>query len=212
MAYDEDHRSDRERSGRRESDPNRSPSGDWRGRMQGGSPAHRGRDYYADEGRYRGSQRVSPGGEYLYRSQNLRTESYTDQGYGENRGHSDWRTEDRLYDQGGDTPQEFGSSSYGADSQHRGRGPRGYRRSDTRIHEDVCEALTEDPRLDASSLEVSVSECEVTLTGTVSSRDDKRLAEDLAEAVSGVRDVHNQLRVTIGQPGNERAASPSARH
>ena len=33
---------------------------------------------------------------------------------------------------------------------HRGRGPKGYRRSDERIREDVCERLTEDPFIDAS--------------------------------------------------------------
>src|SRR4030095_1968319 len=37
---------------------------------------------------------------------------------------------------------------------------------------------------------------EVTLTGTVNTRDDKRLAEDIAESVSGVSNVENRLRVT----------------
>jgi hypothetical protein len=46
---------------------------------------------------------------------------------------------------------------------------------------------------------VRVSNAEVTLTGTVRDRQDKRLAEDLAEPVSGVREVHNQLRVGQGQ-------------
>jgi hypothetical protein len=35
----------------------------------------------------------------------------------------------------------------------------------------------------------------VTLTGKVKNRDEKRRAEDIVEACSGVRDVHNQLRV-----------------
>jgi hypothetical protein len=49
---------------------------------------------------------------------------------------------------------------------HRGRGPKNYSRSDTRIEEDVHERLMHDP-LDASGIEVSVKDGEVTLTGTV---------------------------------------------
>jgi hypothetical protein len=76
-----------------------------------------------------------------------------------------------------------------------GRGPKGYQRSDERIREEVSERLTDDDRIDASGIEVAVTTGEVTLTGTVESRRMKRLAEDLAESVRGVRDVHNQLRV-----------------
>jgi hypothetical protein len=78
---------------------------------------------------------------------------------------------------------------------HRGRGPKGYQRSDTRIMEDINDRLTDDPHLDASEIEVSVKGREVTLTGTVNSRFEKRHAEDLAEAVSGVSHVQNNLRV-----------------
>jgi hypothetical protein len=106
---------------------------------------------------------------------------------------------------GGMGGAETGSSAYGQGgmregmSEHRGRGPRGYRRSDERIREDVCDLLTEDPYLDASNMEVQVKECEVTLTGSVASREDKRRAEDLIERISGVKDVHNQLRVASEQ-------------
>jgi osmotically-inducible protein OsmY len=78
---------------------------------------------------------------------------------------------------------------------HRGRGPRNYTRSDDRIREDVNDRLTDDPHVDASEIEVSVSNREVTLTGTVNSRFEKRHAEDLAESVSGVAHVQNNLRV-----------------
>jgi osmotically-inducible protein OsmY len=81
---------------------------------------------------------------------------------------------------------------------HRGRGPKGYTRSDERIREDVNERLTDDPYVNASEIEVSVSSCEVTLTGTVDSREAKRRAEDIAERVSGVRHVQNNLRVRQG--------------
>jgi hypothetical protein len=78
---------------------------------------------------------------------------------------------------------------------HRGRGPKGYKRSDERIHEDVCEHLTEDRFIDASNIDVVVKEGEVTLSGTVASRGLKRRAEDLAEMASGVTHVQNNLRV-----------------
>ncbi|HWI16790.1 MAG TPA: BON domain-containing protein [Vicinamibacterales bacterium] len=77
-----------------------------------------------------------------------------------------------------------------------GRGPKGYQRSDDRIREEICDCMTDDPVLDASEIEVVVEQGEVTLTGSVESRDQKRRAEDVAESVSGVRDVTNQLRVS----------------
>jgi hypothetical protein len=49
--------------------------------------------------------------------------------------------------------------------------------------------------VDASNIEVAVSSGEVTLAGTVDSRDAKRRAEDCADRVSGVRNVQNNLRV-----------------
>jgi osmotically-inducible protein OsmY len=79
--------------------------------------------------------------------------------------------------------------------QHRGRGPKGYRRSDDRIREDVSDRLADDSWLDASDIEVRVEGAEVTLIGLVASRDDKRRAERLAEDVSGVDNVQNNLRV-----------------
>jgi hypothetical protein len=79
---------------------------------------------------------------------------------------------------------------------YRGRGPRGYQRSDARMFEDICDRLTVDPRVDASDIEVDVKGAEVTLRGSVRSRDEKRYAEDVVEHVMGVRDVNNHLKVT----------------
>lgn len=81
-----------------------------------------------------------------------------------------------------------------------GIGPKGYHRSDERIREDVCDRLTQHGQLDASDIEVDVHDSEVTLNGKVNSRKDKRLAEDLADSVPGIRDVHNNLRLS-GVPG-----------
>lgn len=79
---------------------------------------------------------------------------------------------------------------------HRGKGPANYQRSDERIREMVCEALTDDDRIDASQIEVHVKSGEVILTGTIEHRQMKRLAEDVVEQVSGVKDVQNQIRVS----------------
>jgi osmotically-inducible protein OsmY len=81
------------------------------------------------------------------------------------------------------------------EADHRGKGPRGYRRSDARIQEDVSDRLTDDPDVDASDITVTVKEGEVTLDGHVDTRFAKRRAEDGAEDVSGVTHVQNNLRV-----------------
>jgi hypothetical protein len=86
---------------------------------------------------------------------------------------------------------------------HAGRGPRGYQRSDERIREDVCDILCAHGDIDASEIEVTVLNGEVTLIGVVRERPEKRMAEDVAEQVSGVREVHNQLRVSPGGSGQE---------
>lgn len=78
---------------------------------------------------------------------------------------------------------------------HRGRGPKGYRRSDQRISDDVHDRLTDDPWLDASAIEVAVKDGEVTLTGTVIDRNAKHHAERIIEDVSGVDHVQNNLRI-----------------
>ena len=76
-----------------------------------------------------------------------------------------------------------------------GRGPKGYQRSDERVREDVSEALSRHPDLDASEITVEVRGGEVILTGTVDSREAKREAERAIENEPGVKEVQNQLRV-----------------
>ena len=78
---------------------------------------------------------------------------------------------------------------------HSGKGPKGYTRNYERVREAVNEALARHPEIDASDIEVKLDEGEVTLTGTVSDRSQKRLADQIAEQVHGVHDVHNQLRI-----------------
>jgi osmotically-inducible protein OsmY len=92
----------------------------------------------------------------------------------------------------------FGTSSQRGRGRFSGKGPKGYQRSDDRIKEDVSDLLEREGELDASEIEVQVSSGEVTLTGTVSERSSKRLAEDLIEDLPGVKQVHNRLRVGNG--------------
>ena len=83
----------------------------------------------------------------------------------------------------------------GRSRSYRGQGPSGYTRSDERIMEDACDALTEDWGVDASQISVTVNNGDVTLDGTVPSREQKRRAEDCVDYLSGVSNVQNNLRV-----------------
>jgi len=112
---------------------------------------------------------------------------------GEERGWWD-RTSDEISSWFGDQEAERRRQMDRQRAELRGRGPKNYRRSDERIKEDVNDRLG-DGYLDATEIEVAVSNAEVTLTGTVQTRSDKRRAEDIAESVSGVSNVENRLRV-----------------
>ncbi|HYK41530.1 MAG TPA: BON domain-containing protein [Thermoanaerobaculia bacterium] len=111
-----------------------------------------------------------------------------------------WRPRDYVFYSGAGYHREFiepykEPSEGTGRGRYVGRGPRGYRRSDARIEEEVNEALTVSPYLDATEIRVSVSEGEVSLEGTVRDRRSKRLAEDLAAGLRGVLDVQNRLRI-----------------
>jgi hypothetical protein len=100
---------------------------------------------------------------------------------------------------------------------HRGKGPMGYTRSDERIREMVCEALTEDHNIDASNIEVTVKNGEVVLSGTVEDRMQKRMAEDCVEQLAGIKDIQNQIRVTTerkpeSQTGQTAQAGQDKKH
>ena len=89
----------------------------------------------------------------------------------------------------------------------------GYRRSDARIAEDVSDALMMSDDVDAGAMSVSARDGIVTLSGVASTRREKHLAEGLAEAVPGVCDVRNELRVgpsapTADRPPVDRAQPP----
>jgi hypothetical protein len=81
-----------------------------------------------------------------------------------------------------------------------GLGPKGYRRSDGSIKEDVCERLTQDPVIDATDIEVEVKDGEVILSGTVAGRIERSRAEDILTEIRGVKNVINRLMVEGGFP------------
>lgn len=100
--------------------------------------------------------------------------------------------EGRIYD-----PDYLGAAPKGR-ADARGLGPQGYKRSDERISDDAHERLTEDAWLDASNVSISVSDGEITLAGTVETREAKHRAERIVEELSGVTHVQNNLRVAKG--------------
>jgi osmotically-inducible protein OsmY len=181
----------------------------------GGREAYGARDY--------GSRTYDPQGygsqdSQRYGSQGYGSQGYGSQGYGYGGGYGaegyggaysgrePWRGGDyrRAMDEGYGYQRDRGyraDARYGDEEgqrrmgEHRGRGPKSYTRSDDRIREDVNDRLTDDPRLDASDIEVQVKDCEVTLAGQVRSREDKRRAEDIVEDVSGVKHVQCNLRI-----------------
>jgi len=166
-------------------------------------------------GRYQGGGSQYGGGSYGQGGQRYGSQGYGgergqryggQQGYGQGYGGSAQRNSavERVTD--GDEDRGafgmFGRGDRDRGGEHRGRGPKNYTRSDDRIREDVNDRLSDDSWLDASEIEVQVSSCEVSLTGTVNSREDKRRAEDLAEQVSGVKHVQNNLRVQQASAGS----------
>lgn len=86
-------------------------------------------------------------------------------------------------------------ASFDTADDHRGKGPKGWTRSDERIREDASEALYHSNKVDASEIVVDVSNGVISLSGFVDSRFAKKEAERIVENVPGVWDVHNQLHI-----------------
>jgi osmotically-inducible protein OsmY len=96
----------------------------------------------------------------------------------------------------------------------RGRGPRRAEdapmlgEEDARIWKEVSACLTQDWYVDGTEITVSVDDGEVTLDGVVENRAEKRLAEDCADSVPGVIDVHNNLRIRQPDKAAAKEAGP----
>lgn len=78
---------------------------------------------------------------------------------------------------------------------HYGKGPKGFKHSDTNILDRVSEALYNDLMIDASDITVNVKDGEVVLTGFVDDKSAKRVAEAYAENLDGVQNVINRLKI-----------------
>jgi hypothetical protein len=159
------------------------PSGGWRGRLGGAQTRepYVGSERWPDEHRGEGYGRVRYGRDP---GPNLR-------GYGE---------ED---DQG--TFERVGEKMKEGFRKLTGRGPKGYKRPDERIREDVSERIAMS-RVNAEDVEVRVEKGEVTLTGFVERREDKRRLEDIAEDCFGVEEVHDHLRLRRESPAQSYSA------
>ena len=78
------------------------------------------------------------------------------------------------------------------------RGPKNYRRSDERVLEDIYLRLLTDPAIDSSDVSVEVHRGVATLTGRVPTRHMKHEMEDVIQAIPGIEDIHNRVKVDAG--------------
>jgi hypothetical protein len=97
-------------------------------------------------------------------------------------------------------------------AQFRGVGPKGYRRSDLRVHEHICDQLLLDPYLDASAIVVRVAKGRVVLTGSVPN-DRMRQAAVAAASAATAGAVEDKLQVTgvAQRPSRLAARRPRSR-
>jgi osmotically-inducible protein OsmY len=75
------------------------------------------------------------------------------------------------------------------------RGPKGFRRSDERILDDIATRLMARDDVDSSEVTLAVKDARVKLEGTVPERWMRFAIDDIAESVMGVEDVENNVRV-----------------
>jgi BON domain len=76
-----------------------------------------------------------------------------------------------------------------------GKGPRGWKLTDQKMMERVCEVLLHSHEVDPTDIEVFVKDHVVTLKGKIRSKGMRRVAEDLVGSVPGVRDVFSELKI-----------------
>lgn len=213
----------------------RSHGRDYEDRAEYGRNEVRGGRYYGDDGRtpiyrseftsaspsdrtYSGYRDERYGGAPGYSSyQETYRRAYGDRDHERDRGQRDESFWDRAQRRVASWFGEYDGDDGRSDREyryagHRGRGPQGYKRSDERISDEAHERLTDDRFLDASSINISVSGGEVTLSGTVTTREAKHRAERIVEDMSGVNHVQNNIRVERANPitGSGRGFGDSA--
>lgn len=144
---------------------------------------------YEDYGPYSGSRVSRDRDEDRYRSSRYDRDDRRERSWWD-------RTADEISSWFGDEDAERRRRMDKVSGPYRGKGPKGYSRSDERIKEDINDRLSDDPYIDASDIEVKVANGEVTLSGHTNSKEAKRRAEDIAESISGVREVENHVKVS----------------
>ncbi|MBA3541826.1 MAG: BON domain-containing protein [Deltaproteobacteria bacterium] len=154
---------------------------------------------YGQGERQQGYGQQGHGSQQGHGQQGYGQQGYGQQGYGQQERQMMGQGERQTMGYGQGYGSERQSTGYGQQGMqprglHYGKGPVGYQRSDERIREMVSDALSDDDQIDASTIEVTVKNGEVILSGTVEDRRLKRMAEDVVERVPGVKDVHNQIR------------------
>ncbi len=162
--------------------------GGYSGYSGGPSGMYGGGQYGGQSGnRQYGGGRYGQGGQY-----GIERQGYFGEG---GMGQRSYQGEEQGHDESlGHQLSEFGGAMAGR-VRRMFRGPKGYKRSDDRIREDVCDILSQVEEVDPTEIEVSVSGGEVTLSGSVPERSMKWQAEQIVDNVHGVSDINNQLRV-----------------
>jgi osmotically-inducible protein OsmY len=78
----------------------------------------------------------------------------------------------------------------------RGRGPKGYARTDAHLRHAIEEALAADPTLDPGGVEVGVKDGKVTLAGSVAGRRSREAVLAIAAAIAGANAVAHTLKIS----------------
>jgi osmotically-inducible protein OsmY len=150
----------------------------------GGRPSN---NYSAEENQWRGS--VGRGGRSEHFSGRDEGSQDYNRYYGAQNDFGTERDRKRFHASSDVYPQRSSSRDFS------GVGPKGYKRSDDRIEEEVCNVLLKDKNINASDIEVKVKDGIVTLSGTVENRSDKLEAEMAIEGVAGVEDINNEIKL-----------------
>ena len=80
-------------------------------------------------------------------------------------------------------------------NSHYGKGPKGWKISDESLRDEAAEKLYRSWDVDATEIQVDVKDGLITLSGSVSDREQKKAAERLFDTMNGVHDVINQLKI-----------------
>jgi len=119
-------------------------------------------------------------------------QGYSNQGFGSEGAANQGYFGTDYHNRGYNYPRHPQPSSQGG---HRGKGPMNFAYSDEKLRERICEMLADHDLIDPSNVDIQVKSGEVTITGTIEDRHQKRLIEDMVDNVPGVQDIHMSVKV-----------------